>query len=372
MTGIRILMADDSAAVRKLVRKTLTSSPDIAAFEAACDGKEALELMPKFRPDVILLDVEMPVMDGIDTLRQIRLRDKTTPVLMFSSLTVRGGQATLDALAMGANDYVPKPPAARHVQDAMNYINKELLSKIKQWGGRAQQRTGPAVRIGQPAKAGTTTTPTNTSSPSPGDPVGPIDVIAIGSSTGGPNALAEVITKLPRRLNVPVLIVQHMPTVFTKLLADKLDKLSALKVCEAEDGEAIRPGQVYIAPGDYHMVVEKRHSENRIKLNQAAPENSCRPAVDVLFRSVARAYGKQTMAVILTGMGKDGLAGCRELSKLGAHIVAQDQATSVVWGMPREIEEAGLANTVLPIKDIHYHLTRYATRVKPKPSHASA
>ena len=353
--SIKVLMADDSVAVRRLVKETLSKVDEIEVAGAARDGKEALDMISKLKPDVILLDVEMPILDGIETLRQLRRTDRKTPVLMFSSLTVSGGEATLEALSLGANDYVAKPTAAENVNQAIAYINAELVPKIKQWGRQSIRPAGPAVRIKEPQ--------TDTSAPSreKGTP-SPIDVVLIGSSTGGPNALAEVIPKLPANLSVPVLIVQHMPKLFTKLLAERLDKASRLSVKEATDGAVIRAGEVLIAPGDYHMTVESVGPDRRTVLNQSPPENSCRPAVDVLFRSAATVYGKRCLAVMLTGMGKDGLEGSRKLCDRGATLIAQDQASCVVWGMPRAVTEAGIADAVVPLAEIHQRIIRDAKR----------
>ncbi|MCA9058701.1 MAG: chemotaxis response regulator protein-glutamate methylesterase [Planctomycetaceae bacterium] len=373
---IRVLHADDSSAVRRLVSETLAAEHDIDIVGAARDGREAVSMFESNRPDVVLLDVEMPVMDGIAAVRQIRRTDRKTPILMFSSLTVRGGEATLDALSSGANDYVAKPTGASHVQQAVAYIKTELVPKIRMWGSKVASDRGPAIHINRAA-------PTSTASAGPGSPAvpvravnirpaaptqtpisggeapgvrrtpgGPVEVIAIGSSTGGPNALAEVVGKLPPGLNIPIVIVQHMPALFTKLLAERLDRICPMRVREAEKGAVVRPGEIWIAPGDFHMVLRKVRNEVQIDLNQNAPENSCRPAVDVLFRSVAEVYGGRSMGVILTGMGRDGTEGARVMRGKGAYIVAQDEPTCVVWGMPRAVTEAGLADRVLPLNEI--------------------
>lgn len=353
---IRVLLADDSIAVRKLLSVTLSQQDGLEVVGAAKHGQEAIDLLPSARPDVILLDVEMPVMDGIDALRQIRQRGLKTPIIMFSSLTVRGAEATLDALAMGANDYIAKPTAAGHVQQAVDYIIEQLVPRIKHWG-RPQTpvrhnpiaaRTSP---VGNDAVAAMSRRTTRARIP------GNVDVIAIGSSTGGPNALAEIIPKLQRDFSVPVLITQHMPSVFTRLLAERLQRNSALKVREAEDGVPLRPGDVWIAPGDYHMTVKRHGTECRISLNQQPPENSCRPSVDVMMRSVAEVYGNRAVAVILTGMGRDGANGCGVIKKRGGFVVAQDQASCVVWGMPRAVEESGVADRIVSLTDIHLELS---------------
>lgn len=360
-TNIRILLADDSSAVRRLVLKTLSQHAGLEVVGLAADGKQALQMLPGARPDVVILDVEMPVMDGMDTLKAIQRIDRQLPVIMFSSLTVSGGEATLEALAQGARDYVAKPSGTSNVQQAVDYINAQLLPRIRQWGSMtAAEASGTVARL-RPASA-TIAVPVSRLRTS-GHPV---DVVAIGSSTGGPNALAEIVAKLPASLETPVLIVQHMPTLFTRLLAERLDRSSALKVREATDGVAVRPGEVWIAPGDQHMTAVRRGTEVRLALNQGPLENSCRPAVDVLFRSVATVYGSRSLAVMLTGMGKDGLEGCRVLKHRGAHVLAQDESSCVVWGMPRAVTEANLADQIVPLKKMHAEITRIARPNLPK------
>ncbi|MCA9062347.1 MAG: chemotaxis response regulator protein-glutamate methylesterase [Planctomycetaceae bacterium] len=371
---IRVLMADDSSAVRRLVSETLASEHDIEVVGAARDGREAVTMFETNHPDVVLLDVEMPVMDGIAAVRQIRRTDRKTPILMFSSLTVRGGEATLDALSSGANDYVAKPTGASHVQQAVAYIKTELIPKIRMWGAKSVANRGPAIRITRtttPAASTPSTAAAGITAPAMGrlsvpgpqpsssgsasarrTPAGPVEIIAIGSSTGGPNALADVIGKLPPGLNVPIVIVQHMPALFTRLLAERLDRLCPMRVREAEKGAVVHPGEIWLAPGDFHMVLKRVRNEVQIDLNQGPPENSCRPAVDVLFRSVADVYGGRSMAVVLTGMGKDGTEGARVMKDKGSYVVAQDEASSVVWGMPRAVAEAGLADRVVPLHEI--------------------
>ncbi len=343
-------MADDSAAVRRLMSTAFEQDPDIEITAAAKDGKEAVEMVGRLKPDVVLLDVEMPVMDGIDALRCIRKSDKDVPVLMFSSLTVKGAEATLDALSVGTNDYVSKPAGAESVQHAIRYINSELGPKMKMWGRRSKQRSG-SLNLWK-------TTPVVTAPPrktSAG-----VDAIVIGSSTGGPNALAAVIKHLPQNLSVPVLIVQHMPVVFTKLLAEKLNDISPLNIREATGGEEIRPGDVFVAPGDQHMAVSGTQlGPKRIVLNSAPPENSCRPAVDVLFRSAATVYRDRTLAVVLTGMGTDGTIGARAISNAGGYVIAQDCESSTVWGMPRAVAEAGLANSVVSLDGMYKEILRH-------------
>lgn len=356
--SIRIIMADDSAAVRQMVSSTLAKRHDIEVLGVARNGREAISLIAQDKPDIVLLDVEMPIMDGIDTLKQIRRTDRKTPVLMFSSLTVKGGEATLDALSCGASDYVAKPTGMTTPQQAIDYLNAELVPKIRLL---VTHRANGSSHTTRAAAVRPFSMPVARKATHPGD----VDVIAIGASTGGPNALADIISKLPADLGVPVLIVQHMPPLFTKLLAERLDRISGLNVTEARHGSVIRPGQVFVAPGDQHMLIRRDKCEYRVELSDAAPENSCRPAVDVLFRSVAEVCGERSLGVVLTGMGRDGTEGCRRLSKRGAAVLAQDQASCVVWGMPRAVAEEGLAHKILPLSEIASEMKRYAQRSSP-------
>ncbi len=344
---IRVLLADDSVVIRRIVCDVLSDHRDVQIVGAAADGRQALELIESTHPDVMILDVEMPVMDGIATLKTLRQTNRRLPVIMFSSLTTRGAEATLDALAQGASDYVAKPAGTESRSEAAEYLNEHLLPLVLQWGRHHQRglnrsggdRTRPRTtqRIARSSAAGRQQS---------------VELIAIGSSTGGPNALADVLKDLPADLPCPIVIVQHMPKVFTRLLAERLDKTCSLTVREGTDGAPIGPGEVWIAPGDYHMVVDGSAGQLHLRLNQDEPENSCRPAVDVLFRSVSEVCQGRCLAVVLTGMGKDGMEGCRLLKEKGARIVVQDEATCVVWGMPRAVAEAGLADRVLPLPDI--------------------
>lgn len=337
---LRVLIADDSAVVRRIVAETLRKDPEIDIVGAARNGKQALELIDVRKPDVVVLDLEMPVMDGTTVLKTLRKTDRRTPVIMFSALTAKGAESTLDALALGASDYVTKPSLSHSASDAVDYLKQHLVPLVLQWGRqgrRLRSRGGSAMTSVRRPKSGAQHA---------------VEVIAIGSSTGGPNALADVLAQLPADLGLPVVVVQHMPKVFTRILAERLDRSSPLTVREGEHDAPLRAGEVWIAPGDYHMTVVNSGGLTRLSLNQAAQENSCRPAVDVLFRSVAEVYGGRCLAAVLTGMGKDGLEGCRLLRDKGAHIIAQDEGSSVVWGMPRAVAEAGLADRILPLDKI--------------------
>lgn len=360
MTRIRVLIVDDAVVVRRLVADALAADPDIEVVGTAANGHIALQKIPQLNPDVVTMDVEMPEMDGIETVRALRPLYPRLPVVMFSTLTVRGASATLDALQAGASDYVAKPANVGSVALAQQRIRDELVPRIKALAGRqdgSHRVTPPPVSPPKP-RGRTPEAGASTALPRVLAFDGRPSIVAIGVSTGGPNALAELIPALPGDLPVPVVIVQHMPPMFTRLLAERLDAQSALTVREAEDGMRIEPGTVTIAQGDHHMVLARDAAGVRVVLNQEPPENSCRPAVDPLFRSVTALYGPRVLAVVLTGMGQDGLHGCQHVRDAGGRVLAQDEASSVVWGMPGYVVRAGLADSVLPLSSMAAAITR--------------
>jgi two-component system chemotaxis response regulator CheB len=343
MPSLSVLVVDDSAVVRTLVARVLDDDPEIRVVGTAANGRIALEKIARLAPDVVTLDIEMPVMDGLETLRELRLLSPRLPVIMFSTLTERAAAATLDALALGASDYVTKPTMLTDPAEALERVRQQLVPKIKALTGRRTAPSAATAGIPRPlapvVRAGQA-------------PTGPPQVVAVGSSTGGPDALAAVITTLPADLPVPVLVVQHMPPVFTRLLAQRLDRVTSLSVREAVDGEPVRPGSVLLAPGDRHLLLHRDGPAVRVVLGDGPPENHCRPAVDVLFRSVADVYGAHSFALVLTGMGQDGQRGGEHVVEAGGRVWAQDQASSVVWGMPGAVVGAGLAASVLPLAEI--------------------
>ncbi|EMI56783.1 protein-glutamate methylesterase/protein-glutamine glutaminase [Rhodopirellula sallentina] len=357
---IRVMIVDDSTVIRRLLTQTLAEDPSVEVVGTAPNGKIALAKIPTLKPDVLTLDIEMPEMDGLQTLTELRKVNKTLPVIMFSTLTQRGAEGTLDALERGANDYVGKPANVGSVTEAMNRVRGEMIPKLKalcpQKGAPASTRNRIAAATPQPSTA----TPAPSVSLRPRDRKTRIDILAIGVSTGGPNALSTVLPALPGDFPIPIVIVQHMPPIFTKHLADRLNQKCEIEVAEAKAGDPLLPGHAWIAPGDFHMVTEVRGTTAQIGIHQGEQENSCRPAVDVLFRSVAKAYGSNTLACVLTGMGSDGLEGCKVVADKGGQIIAQDRDTSVVWGMPAAVTNAGLANQVLPLQQISSELTRHA------------
>lgn len=342
MPRIRVLVVDDAVVFRRLVADELAADPDLEVVGTAANGKIALAKLPQLNPDIVILDIEMPEMDGLATLKELRKTYPRLPVIMFSALTERGAMATLDALSLGATDYFTKPTTVGGLDASLEIIRTQLIPEIK--AICAHRKATAAKRSMQMASASLVSPMGDKSRPG-----GKIEVVAIGASTGGPNALAEIFSRLPRDLPVPVVIVQHMPPMFPRLLAERLTAQYAIRVEEASSGCALQPGRAWIAPGDYHMIVVKDGRQKRLLVHQDPPENSCRPAVDVLLRSVAQSYGSHSLTVILTGMGQDGLRGCEVLREAGAQILAQDEATSVVWGMPGYVVRAGLADRVLPL-----------------------
>ncbi len=340
---VRVLVVDDSVVIRRLVVHALEQDPLLEIAGVASNGSQALERIAQLQPDVLTLDIEMPEMGGLDVLR--RLRDVTARprVVLFSTLTERGAAVTLEALSLGADDYVAKASNAGSLDRSLLSLRAELIPKLKQFF-LFESQAAPAPVL---TKYAPVSLPRNGARPS---------VLAIGVSTGGPAALHAVIPQLPRDLSVPVLIVQHMPPLFTRLLAERLQASTALKVSEGKDGDRVEAGRVYIAPGDYHMIVRKSAAGPVIRLNQEPPENSCRPAVDVLFRSVAETYRGNAIGAVLTGMGQDGKRGAETLREAGAYIIAQDEPSSVVWGMPGAVVNAGLADSVVPLEGVVPHV----------------
>jgi two-component system chemotaxis response regulator CheB len=346
MRKIRVLIVDDSTVVRRLISDALASDEAIEIAGTASNGKLALDKLPQVCPDVVTMDIEMPGLDGLATLPLLRKMYPTLPVIMFSTLTRKGAVDTLNALSLGASDYVTKPSNVGSVNEGLAAIKQELIPRIKALCPFYQ----PAAPSHGTAKAKVARTVSRTP--------GKVSLLAIGVSTGGPNALTEIFAGLPANFPVPILIVQHMPPVFTRYLAERLSAVSAVKVWEATGGELLRPGVAYLAPGNFHMQLHSAGNGWTTRLNQLPMENSCRPAVDVLFRSVASVVGSQALALVLTGMGQDGLRGSEAIHHAGGRVLAQDQATSVVWGMPGSVVNAGLADQILPLSKIAGELIR--------------
>jgi two-component system chemotaxis response regulator CheB len=354
MSPVRILVVDDSVVIRKLLSDTLAKEEGFEVAGTAGDGRIALAKMSQLHPDLITLDIEMPVMNGLETLGEIRKTNHKIPVIMFSTLTERGAAGTLEALSLGASDYATKPSSTGSPAVAIEEIRTELIPKIKALCA-AQLGAGASPSVPAPRTA---SVPVARIARRPRRAGRRIEIVAIGTSTGGPNALAEVLPHVPKDFPVPIVVVQHMPPIFTRFLAERLASQSEIGVQEGYAGAALEPGKAWIAPGNFHMTVSRTVSERRLKLNQNAPEHSCRPAVDVLFRSVADAYGAGVLGVVMTGMGSDGVSGSQRIRAAGGEVIVQDEATSVVWGMPGLVQAAGEADGVYPISELAGEITR--------------
>jgi two-component system chemotaxis response regulator CheB len=359
----RILVVDDSAVIRSLLRSVVSRDPQLEVAATAADGSSALACLQTVRPDLILLDVEMPVMDGLVTLRELRSRGYKMPIIMCSSLTQRGAKVTIEALAAGASDYVAKPHGQASREAAIGALAADLIPKIHALTRLAKSHSAPTAPLRALAPS-----PLAAPVPLPARPQ-PITAVptalVIGVSTGGPAALDVMMPKLPAHFPLPVLIVQHMPALFTRLLAEHLDNRCPLHIVEAEEGAPVVPGTVSIARGDWHLEVVAPKGPRMpptLHLSQGPAENHCRPAADLLFRSAARVYGAGVLAVVLTGMGSDGMNGCRLIREQGGSVLAQDEASSIVWGMPGAVAQAGLAQRILPLVAMAPEILRIAGR----------
>ena len=364
----RILVIDDSAVARGLMTRWIEEDKDLKLVGSAVDGEQGIAKAKELKPDLIVLDVEMPKMDGLAALPILLKEVKGCKVLMASTLTRRGGEVTIRALSMGAADYCSKPQAGRLA--GADEFKADLLHKLKGLSPRpippvptARETPTQDPRI---AKRDAARSHAHRASPAGargGDrpkAFGKPEIIAIGSSTGGPQALRDVIGAMPVDLACPIVIAQHMPQLFTKILAEHLSKAGRLPCAEATDNERLQPGQIYLAPGDFHLTVRRDAGGYYARLDQTPPINFCRPAVDPLFQSVGEATKGKALGVVLTGMGHDGREGARHLRNAGGVVLAQDEATSVVWGMPGAVAEAGLADEILPLNDIGPGVARRA------------
>lgn len=362
---VRVLVVDDSLIYRKVVRDALATFPQVDVVGWAANGRVAIEKIEQLAPDVVTLDFEMPEVDGIGVLKWLREARRPTKAVMLSALTIEGGEATMQALQEGAFDFVVKP-SGKDAQQNQRDLESALLQRID-----AIQMLIAGKRVRRSAaRSPVATIPVAVDAPRPpvslNRPVAGqhrIGIVAIGVSTGGPDALRTMLPMLPADLPVPVVIVQHMPPVFTKSLAESLDKICALNVTEAVDGQLVKPGQVVIAPGGRQLKIYKSAAGHaQVKLTDDAPVQSCRPSVDYMMFSLAESFGNQTLSVIMTGMGYDGAEGSRRLHALGGPVIAQNEASCVVYGMPRKPIEEGYADAVVPLKSIAAEITRYAGR----------
>ncbi len=392
------MVVDDSAIIRGFLCRYLSEDSEIEVVTTANNGAVALRQLQANDIEVVVLDIEMPEMDGLTALPRMIEMKPDLQVVMASTLTRKNAEVSLRAMQMGAVDYVPKPETARSVNASIDF-RRELVDKVKAWASRRRKKRGEdlpkgandpgapgggattaglaarTVSVSRPGASAPTTGFVTTRRPAApvavtsarraepvvaADPVGKAislrkgsfrrpKVLAIGSSTGGPQALMKFFAGFKRAPGVPVLITQHMPATFTAILAEHLAQATGWKTQEAHDGQVLVPGEVYVAPGGRHMEVDMVDGKAQVRLTDEPPENFCRPAVDPLFRSLATAYGENVLAVILTGMGHDGLKGARELTRTGGTLLAQDEASSVVWGMPGAVATAGLCTEVLPV-----------------------
>lgn len=358
----RVMIADDSSVVRGLVTRAIESNPQIKVVTSVSDGAMAVSTLQRTPVDVIILDVEMPVMDGLTALPKLLAVDRHVRVIIASTLSLKNADISLQALNLGAADYIPKP-TAREISGALSFKD-DLIGKImthaaaaRRMGVRRAQEGEKIVRAPAPKKseapAALTLRPAPKERP---------DIIAIGSSTGGPQALMRVI-KTMGTLPQPVIITQHMPPNFTTILAEHIGRQCGVTCVEARDGMELEKGVYYVAPGDHHMIIVQRIGRPVITLTQDPPENFCRPAVDPMLRAAVATYGKRLFAVILTGMGQDGWKGCEKVVEAGGAVIAQDEASSVVWGMPAAVARAGLCSAILPVDEIGAYVRRVAEGV---------
>lgn len=359
----RVLVVDDSAVIRSLVARTFIEEKSIKIAGSLGDGQQALDFIKKNPVDIIILDIEMPVMDGLTALPKILKVDPKVKVIMSSTLTLRNADISIKALRLGATDYVAKPSTTQKVISSQDF-HRELLDKVMGLAA-AKRRDAPTNRYA-PNQA--VLNAQNPIKAAPGvlrslTTVQP-EIIGIGSSTGGPQALFKLLSNCQGSFKQPILITQHMPPTFTTILADHLTKASGCPVHEAKQGMVIEGGHIYIAPGDYHMTLKPCGKSYQIELNREPHENFCRPSVDPMFRSIASHFGPKAIGVILTGMGQDGLEGSRKIVDSGGAIIAQDEATSVVWGMPGAVSNAGLCSAVSPLDELTLLLRRVASNSK--------
>lgn len=391
----RVMVVDDSAIIRGFICRYLQEDPQIEVVTTAINGEVALKALEKYDIEVVVLDIEMPVMDGLTALPKMIQKDKDLQVVMASTLTLKNAEVSLTALGKGAVDYVPKPETTRAVNASIDF-RREIVEKVKAWGSVRRKTLGQpqptadkktdssAARFARPAgkpsddsQSGSSFVTARrpaavvTSSPRPlnakstkevVDRTKPITlrkgsslipkILAVGSSTGGPQALMAFFKALDGKVNVPIVVVQHMPKTFTAILAQHITSATNFTAGEGKEGDVLKPGHIYVAPGDYHMACEDKNGQVVVRVNQDPQENYCRPSVDPLFRSLTSIFKDRVLAVILTGMGHDGLKGSRDLVREGATILAQDEASSVVWGMPGAVATAGLCSEVLPLEKL--------------------
>ena len=362
---IRVMLVDDAVVVRGLFARWVEAEPDLEVAATLRTGRDAVNQLERVDPDVVVLDVDMPELDGIAALPLLLEKKRDLVVIMASTLTRRNAEISLRALALGAADYIPKPGSNREVS-ASTAFRRDLIEKIRQLGLRAKRlRHGIKARVSRPRKSAPSIVPAAeeiTPLRLRQMPLTPPRVLVIGASTGGPQALNRLVVQIDTVIQrAPVLITQHMPPTFTAVLAEHLARVSKFPVREASDGEEVNAGAIYLAPGGKHLKVERRDDMAVIAIDDGPMVNFCKPAVDPLFASAAQVWGSKVLALVLTGMGSDGLAGAKEIVAAGGHVIAQDEETSVVWGMPGQVTNAGLCSAVLPLPEIGGRITRLFT-----------
>lgn len=347
----RVMVVDDSAVIRGLVSRWIESDEALKVVGSAGNGEMALQQVQRLRPEIVVLDIEMPQMDGLTALPKLLALMPDLKIVMSSTLTLRNADISLKALAAGAADYIAKPTSVREIQGAQDF-QRELVEKLKAQGAAVRGRR----------RLGARPEPIKPSAPRLRPPsMLPPKILAIASSTGGPQALFRLFGEWKSRISLPIVITQHMPPAFTTLLAEHLSRISGAPCHEAVAGEAVKAGHVYIAPGNWHLTVDAEGGVRRLGLNQEGHENYCRPAADPMLRSLARSYGPETLVLVLTGMGQDGRRGAETVAAAGGTILAQDEASSVVWGMPGAVATAGLCSAILPLEKIGATVERMAS-----------
>lgn len=362
---IRVMVVDDALVIRGLLTRILEENPGITVVASVGDGERAISALDRNEIDVVVLDIEMPRMDGLTALPKIIEKRPGIQVLMASTLTLRNAEISMKAMELGAADYVPKPSSTGEIRSAEDF-RREIVDKVLSLGktARRRMRRSGATPVSVAARPGATRQsfapkqaaeiqlrPLKANRP---------DIIAIGSSTGGPQALTKLLSALDPQIRQPILITQHMPPAFTTILAEHVGRASGRPCAEGKDGEAIAEGRIYVAPGNHHMVVEQQGTSRRIRLNEDPPENFCRPAVDPMLRSISATYGARVLVAILTGMGSDGAKGSEVVVNAGGQVIAQDEASSVVWGMPGAVATRGLCSAVQPLEELAKTINRLA------------
>ena len=362
----RVMVVDDSAIIRGLLTRALESDPELRVVVSVGNGQMAINALQRQSVDVIVLDIEMPVMDGLTAIPKLIAVDPAVKIIMASTLTQRGAEISIKALQAGAADYIAKPSSTREL-GAADVFKRNLVSQAKALAAaarRAGTRNRPGLRGNEPFPPA----PPPVRKPPAAVTLRPMpqlahpDIVAIGSSTGGPQALFDVLSHLKGGLRQPILITQHMPATFTTIRAEHLSRQCGIACAEAKDGEPLVGNRIYLAPGDFHMMLIERKGAAMLSITKDPPENFCRPSVDPMLRSIVRLYGRRVLGVILTGMGRDGMKGCAEIANAGGVVFAQDEASSVVWGMPGAVAQAGIANAVLPLGEIGPAIRRLAMR----------